>query len=220
MRLLIVEDDKMIGEGLQEGLKAEGYAVDWVRDGQDAELALSTQTYNLIVLDLGLPKKNGLDVLAQYRRSGGAAPVLVLTARDSTHDRVTGLDGGADDYLVKPFDLDEVAARIRALLRRSTGRVQTEIEHRELVLNPATHEARLMGKTLELTAREFSVLHALLDPPGKVVSRSALEEQLYGWNEEVESNAVEVYIHYLRKKLGPDFIKNVRGVGYKVADKA
>lgn len=217
MRLLLVEDDLMIGESLEESLRSEHYAVDWVRDGHSAELALEHDLYDLILLDLGLPRKQGLDVLSAYRKRQGNAAVLILTARDATSDRVKGLDAGADDYLVKPFDLDELFARIRALLRRKTGRTQTELAYAGLSLNPATHTAAFQGKALHLSAREFSLLHTLMEVPGEVVSRSKLEEKLYGWNEEVESNTVEVYIHLLRKKLGSDFIKNVRGVGYKIA---
>jgi two-component system OmpR family response regulator/two-component system response regulator QseB len=217
MRLLLVEDDPMIGESLEESLRNENYAVDWVRDGHNAELALEHDHYDLILLDLGLPRKQGMEVLAAYRKRKGNAAVLILTARDATSDRVKGLDAGADDYLVKPFDLDELFARIRALLRRKTGRTQSELRCAGLSLDPATHEASFRDEPLHLSAREFSLLHTLLESPGQVVSRVQLEEKLYGWNEEVESNTVEVYIHLLRKKLGSDFIKNVRGVGYKVA---
>lgn len=216
MRLLLVEDDPMIGESLEESLRNENYAVDWVRDGHSAELAL-LQEYDLVVLDLGLPKKKGEQVLMDYRKRKGQAAVLILTARDLVSDRVKVLDSGADDYLVKPFDLDELLARIRALLRRKAGRTQVELSARGLVLNPATHEAYFQGELLHLSAREFGLLQVLLEVPGQVVSRTKLEDKLYGWNEEVESNTVEVYIHLLRKKLGADFIKNVRGVGYKVA---
>jgi two-component system response regulator QseB len=194
--------------------------VDWVRDGQAAELALRTTDYDLMLLDLGLPRKDGMAVLKSLRRPGSTIPVLILTARDGVRDRVRGLDSGADDYLVKPFDLDELAARVRALLRRRGGRADPEIEYGELVLNPATREAKLAGATLALSAREFSLLEALLDRPGAILSRAQLEERVYGWGEEVESNAVEVHIHSLRKKIGADFIKNVRGVGYKVSEQA
>lgn len=217
MRLLLVEDDPMIGESLEEGLRGERYAVDWVRDGRGAGLALANDVYDLVLLDLGLPRKQGLEVLAEYRRRGGSAPVLIITARDAPPERVKGLDSGADDYLVKPFDLDELFARVRALLRRRVGRTSPELEFGGLTLNPATHEASLDGRALALSAREFALLHALLERPGEIVSRPALEEKLYGWNEEVGSNTVEVHIHSLRKKLGGDAIKNVRGVGYKLA---
>lgn len=217
MRLLLVEDDAMIGESVHEALRGEHYAVDWVRDGREAELALGNCVYDLVLLDLGLPKKQGLEVLSAYRKQGGAAPVLIITARDATADRVRGLDAGADDYLIKPYNLDELFARIRALLRRRAGRANPEIAFAGVTLNPATHAVTCEGKPLHLSSREFALLHALLQAPGEVVSKADLEEKLYGWNEEVESNTVEVYIHMLRKKLGSEFIKNVRGVGYKVA---
>lgn len=216
MRLLLVEDDPMIGESAQKGLRQDGFAVDWVRDGQAAELALANGVYELVLLDLGLPRKGGLDVLSGLRARGNAVPVLILTARDSVPDRVKGLDGGADDYLVKPFDLDELGARVRALLRRRSGRAEPLITHGDLTLNPATREASLAGKPLTLSAREFALLEALLDRPGAILSRAQLEERVYGWGEEVESNTVEVYVHSLRKKLGTQFIRNVRGVGYTI----
>jgi len=216
MRLLLVEDDSMIGESVRQGLRQDGFTVDWVQDGRAAELALRNEVYDLLVLDLGLPKKDGLEVLKTLRLRGNRIPVLILTARDSVADRVKGLDSGADDYLVKPFDLDELAARIRALLRRQSGRADPAIQFGDLLLNPATHEVTFRGKPLTLSAREFSLLEVFLDRPGAVLSREQLEEKLYGWGEEVESNTVEVYIHALRRKLGQDFIKNVRGVGYMV----
>ncbi len=220
MRILLIEDDRMIGESVEESLRAEQYAVDRVRDGISATLALQIDVYDVVLLDLGLPKKSGLDVLRDYRQQRGKTPVLILTARDAPAERVLGLDVGADDYLVKPFDLDELLARIRALIRRSTGRPQSAITCRGLVLNPIKHIASLHGTPLQLSAREFALLQALIDPPGQVVSKSRLEDTLYGWSEEIESNTVEVYIHHLRKKLGSDFIKNVRGVGYIVLDQA
>lgn len=218
MRVLLIEDDRMIGESVEESLRAERYVVDRVRDGENASLALMNDVYDVILLDLGLPKKSGLDVLRDYRKQGGKAPVLILTARDTTAERVMGLDVGADDYLIKPFDLDELLARIRAIIRRSSGRPQPTITCKGLVLNPINHIATLHGCLLQLSAREFALLQALIDPPGQVVSKSRLEDTLYGWSEEIESNTVEVYIHHLRKKLGSDFIKNVRGVGYIVLD--
>ncbi|HTD90893.1 MAG TPA: response regulator transcription factor [Burkholderiales bacterium] len=216
MRLLLVEDDAMIGASVQKGLRQDGFTVDWVRDGEAAELALGNETYELVVLDLGLPKKSGLEVLRGLRRKNNLTPVLVLTARDAVSDRVTGLDAGADDYLVKPFDLNELAARIRALLRRRAGRADPLISHGHLTLNPATHEATFNGKPLVLSVREFAVMQILLDRPGAILSRAQIEERLYGWGEEVESNAVEVYIHALRRKLGTNFIRTVRGAGYMV----
>jgi two-component system response regulator QseB len=216
MRLLLIEDDPMIGESIAEGLRGERYAVDWVRDGKSAQLALAHDVYDAVLLDLGLPKRSGLEVLREYRRQGGVAKILIMTARDSTAERVEGLDSGADDYLVKPFDLDELFARIRALLRRSAGRVVPNIVHRGVTLNLATHEAFLGAAPLHLPAREFALLAVLLDPPGQVISKARLEEKLYGWDERIESNAVDVHVHHLRKKLGADFIRNVRGVGYLV----
>jgi two-component system response regulator QseB len=219
MRLLLVEDDRMIGASVQGGLRQEGYTVDWVRDGAAAELAIANGVYELILLDLGLPRKTGLDLLAALRRKGSVLPVLVITARDSVADRVKGLDAGADDYLVKPFDLDELSARIRALLRRQAGRASPVIEHGTLSLNPATHEVFLDGAPVNLSGREFALLHALLEHPGVPLSRAQLEERIYGWDEEVESNTVEVYIHSLRRKLGVEWIRNVRGVGYRVPER-
>ncbi len=216
MRLLLVEDDLMVGESVQKGLRQDGFAVDWVEDGEAAELALENGVYDLVVLDLGLPRKDGIDVLSGLRAKENSVPVLILTARDAVPDRVRGLDRGADDYLVKPFDLDELAARVRALLRRRAGRAEPLMRHGDLVLNPATHEASLAGTPLALSAREFALLEALLDRPGAVLSRAQLEERIYGWGEEIESNTVEVYVHSLRKKLGTGFIRNVRGVGYMI----
>ncbi|MBE0624704.1 MAG: response regulator transcription factor [Burkholderiales bacterium] len=220
MRLLLVEDDAMIGESVRTGLQQDGFAVDWVQDGRTAELALETNPYDTLLLDLGLPRKAGLEVLASLRRRGAEIPVLILTARDAVADRVKGLDAGADDYLVKPFDLDELAARVRALLRRKSGRPGPVIEVGALCINPATHEVSLDGKSISLSAREFALIHALCARPGVVLSRAQLEEKLYGWGQEVESNTVEVYIHALRRKLGAGFIRNVRGVGYTVPKQA
>ena len=218
MRLLLVEDDPMIGASVQRGLRQEGHTVDWVRDGAAAELAVASGVHEMILLDLGLPRKSGLDLLAGLRRKGVALPVLVITARDSVADRVKGLDAGADDYLVKPFDLDELSARIRALMRRHGGRASPLIEHGPLSLNPATHEVTLAGQPVNLSGREFALLQALLEQPGVPLSRAQLEDRIYGWDEEIESNAVEVYIHSLRRKLGAEWVKNVRGVGYRVPE--
>ena len=218
MRLLLVEDDPMIGAGVQSGLRQEGHTVDWVRDGKAAELALASGVHEMLLLDLGLPHKSGLELLSGLRRQGLDLPVLMITARDSVADRVKGLDAGADDYLVKPFDLDELSARIRALMRRRAGRASPRIEHGPLTLDPATHQVTLNGDPLALSAREFALLHALLEQPGVPLSRAQLEERLYGWNEEVESNTVEVYIHALRRKLGAEWIRNVRGVGYRIPE--
>jgi len=217
MRLLLAEDDRMIGESVQRGLKQDGFAVDWVADGRAADLALAEKVHDLLVLDLGLPRKQGLDVLRAMRQRGDLRPVLIVTARDAVTDRVAGLDAGADDYVVKPFELTELAARIRALLRRSSGRAEPIIAYGDIELFPVTREVRLRGVPVALSPREFAVLDALLARPGAILSRAQLEEKLYGWNEEVESNAVEVHIHALRRKLGSEAIRNVRGVGWMIA---
>lgn len=208
----------MIGESISEALTDENHIVDWVRDGREAEQVIDDAVYDLILLDLGLPKKQGLALLQDYRKRGGLLPVLVVTARDSLTDRVTGLDAGADDYLVKPFELEELFARMRALLRRPAGRAQSLIAHGDLTLDPVRHEAYKQGCLLAISAREFALLQILLSPPGRVWSLTQLEEKLYGWDRDISSNAVEVYICHLRKKLGSSFIRNVRGVGYKVGD--
>ena len=216
MRVLLVEDDPMIGKSVQQGLRQDGHTVDWVRDARAAELALATTSYEMLLLDLGLPGKSGLELLAQLRRAAHRIPVLVITARDSVADRILGLDSGADDYLVKPFDLDELGARMRAVLRRHAGRADPVIALGDLRMNPATHEVTRNGQPIVLSAREFALLQALLEQPGVPLSRARLEERLYGWGEEVESNAIEVYIHSLRRKLGAESIRNIRGVGYLV----
>ncbi|MBW9336726.1 MULTISPECIES: response regulator [Herbaspirillum] len=216
MRVLLVEDDPMVGEAVRKGLRQDGFAIDWVQDGKSADVALRTEDYAMLLLDLGLPQKDGLAVLRTLRERGSAIPVLITTARDAVADRVAGLDAGADDYLIKPFDLEELSARMRALSRRQAGRAESLVQVREVVLNPATHEVTVGGKPVNLSAREFALLHAFMDRPGVVLSRAQLEEKLYGWDDSIESNAVEVHIHALRKKVGSDFIKNVRGVGYLV----
>jgi two-component system response regulator QseB len=216
MRVLLVEDDPMVGEAVRKGLRQDGFAIDWVQDGKSADVALRTEDYAMLLLDLGLPQKDGLAVLRTLRERGSAIPVLITTARDAVADRVAGLDAGADDYLIKPFDLEELSARMRALSRRQAGRAESVVQVREVVLNPATHEVTVGGKPVNLSAREFALLHAFMDRPGVVLSRAQLEEKLYGWDDSIESNAVEVHIHALRKKVGSDFIKNVRGVGYLV----
>ncbi|QID19258.1 response regulator [Nitrogeniibacter mangrovi] len=218
MRILLVEDDPMIGTSVQRGLRDEGHAVDWVRDGVAAELALADTPYALMLLDLGLPRRDGIEVLTGLRATGSALPVLVLTARDAVSDRVRGLDAGADDYLVKPFDLDELGARIRALTRRSQGQAAPVLRRGALSLDPAAHTVSLDETPVKVSAREFALLEALVEADGKPLSRAQLEERLYGWDEEVESNAVEVHIHALRRKLGAGWIRNLRGVGYYVPE--
>lgn len=216
MRLLLVEDDTMIGESVLDLLRAEHYAVDWVKDGEMADTALRSQAYDLVLLDLGLPRRDGLSVLRSLRARKERTPVLIATARDSVQQRVEGLDAGADDYVLKPYDLDELLARIRALLRRAAGRAEPVYEHKGVSINPATREVMVGGQSVVLSAREWAVLEPLLARPGMVLSRSQLEEKLYGWKDDVSSNAVEVYVHGVRKKLGADMIQNVRGVGYMV----
>jgi two-component system, OmpR family, response regulator QseB len=216
MRVLLVEDDPLIGASIQQGLRQDGLTVDWIQDGADVDLALRTTAYALVLLDLGLPHKSGFEILATLRHSRNPVPVVILTARDAVADRVRGLDGGADDYLVKPFDLTELAARIRAVLRRRNGRVDPVIRHGPLTLDPATHEVTWYGTAVTLSGREFAVLQALLERPGAVLSRLQLEERLYGWEDEVASNAVEVHISHLRQKLAPEVIRTVRGVGYLI----
>jgi two-component system response regulator QseB len=217
MRLLLVEDDAMIGAAAREGLRQEGHAVDWVRDGPQAETAAGNGVYDLVLLDLGLPRRDGLAVLRNLRAKHNEVPVLVITARDAVADRVAGLDAGADDYLVKPFDFDELAARVRAVLRRRAGRSAAVIRVGELEIDTAARKARWKGRDVALSAREYALLEALADRPGAFLSRPQLEERLYGWDEEIGSNAVEVHIHALRRKLDPALIRNVRGLGYSLA---
>lgn len=218
MRLLLVEDDKALGEGLRLGLRQEGYTVDWLQDGTSALHALLSETFDLLVLDLGLPRLSGIQVLQQLRKSGSALPVLILTARDATEDRIAGLDAGADDYLIKPFDLDELKARLRALLRRSAGRAELRIEHAGVSLDPSSQQVTYQGKAVPMTPKEYLLLHELLSQPGKVLTRERLAQSLYGWDEEAESNTLEVHIHHLRKKLFNNLIRTVRGVGYLVEE--
>ncbi len=227
MRVLLVEDDAMIGNSVRAGLRQDGFAIDWVTDGLAAEHALAVRggqdAYDLVLLDLGLPKKGGLDVLRGLRARGHDVPVLIITARDAVADRVAGLDAGADDYLVKPFDLDELAARVRALHRRRSGRAEALLRHEHgddvITLDPARREVRRNDVAIAVSSREFAVLEALLERAGAVLSRAQLEEKLYGWDEEPGSNTIEVYVHGLRKKLGADLIRNVRGVGYTIASR-
>lgn len=216
MRVLLVEDDPDLGQAVRVALKPEGYTVDWVEDGASALHALSHESFEVAILDLGLPRLDGLEVLARLRAAANRVPVLVLTARDATADRIAGLDAGADDYLVKPFEVDELKARLRALLRRSFQRPQTALEYRDVRLDPATQEVSFRGRPVVLQRKEFVLLHQLLSQPGRVFTRDKLEQALYGWNEEVESNALEVHVHHLRRKLFPELIRTVRGVGYMV----
>ncbi len=217
MRLLLVEDDSMIGAAAQQGLRAEGHTVDWVRDGREAELAVANGVYDLVLLDLGLPRRDGLAILRGLRAKGENVPVLIITARDAVSDRIAGLDAGADDYLVKPFDLDELSARVRAVLRRRAGRSDSVMRRGALELDTATRRVTWKGKDVALSAREYALLEALADRPGAYLTRAQLEERLYGWEEEIASNAVEVHIHALRRKLDPGAIRNVRGMGYTIA---
>ncbi len=221
MRVLVVEDDALLGDAIQAGLKQSGYAVDWMKDGVSADQALGTESYAAVVLDLGLPRLSGLEVLRRLRSRGAQSPVLILTARDTVNDRITGLDAGADDYLLKPFDMGELTARLRALIRRASGKVELLLQAAGVKLDPAAHRVLFRDNPVELSPREFAVLHALMLSAGKVLSRAQIEDQLYAWGEEIESNAVEVHIHHLRRKLAPELIETVRGVGYLVpADKA
>jgi two-component system OmpR family response regulator/two-component system response regulator QseB len=216
MRILLVEDDKLLGDGVQAGLNQSGFSVDWVRDGIAAGLALQTGEFAAVVLDLGLPRLSGLDVLRRLRSAGNKVPVLILTARDTVEDRIKGLDSGGDDYLVKPFDLHELAARLRALVRRSRGEAAPLLRVGAVELDPAARRARFRGEPVELSSREFALLHELMLNAGRVLSREQLAEHLYAWGEEVESNALEVHVHHLRRKLAPGLIQTVRGVGYLI----
>ena len=214
MRLLLVEDDAMIGAAAQQGLRQEGHTVDWVRDGREADLAAGNGVYDVVLLDLGLPRRNGLDLLRGWRSRGLEVPVLIVTARDAVKDRVAGLDAGADDYLVKPFDRDELSARVRAVARRRAGRAASLLRVGALEIDTAGRRVKWKGREVALSAREYALLEALADRPGAYYTRAQLEERLYGWDEEIASNAVEVHIHALRRKLDPALIRNVRGLGY------
>jgi two-component system OmpR family response regulator/two-component system response regulator QseB len=217
MRILLAEDDQLLGSGLQAGLRQAGFQVDWVRDGEAAQKEIEDEEYDAVVLDLGLPLKDGLDVLRQTRKRGRALPVLVLTARDAVAQRIEGLDSGADDYVVKPVDLNELSARLRALVRRSHGQPIPILQVGNVELCPASRRVTCGGKPVELSAREFDLLHALMLTPSRVMTRAQLERQLYSWGSEIESNAIEVHVHHLRRKLGAGFIQTVRGVGYALA---
>jgi DNA-binding response OmpR family regulator len=216
MRVLLVEDDEMIGQGLHTALRQSSFAVDWMRDGKSAGAALQSSHFDLVLLDLGLPHRDGIDVLRELRKRGNSTPVIILTARDEIQHRIAGLDAGADDYIVKPFDLDEVTARMRSVLRRAAGRGDPGIQHGDLRLDPVTRTVEREGKPVPLSGHEYAVLEALLQRPGAVLSRAQLEDRLYGWDEQIGSNAVEVYIHGLRRKLGSGAIRTLRGVGYFV----
>lgn len=220
MKLLLAEDDPMIGASMEQGLRQAGFTIDWTRDGKAAEEALLNGEYALLLLDLGLPRQDGLTLLNKIRQMNSVMPVLIVTARDAVSDRVTGLNLGADDYLVKPFDLDELIARVRALTRRHTGRAQACMQLGGLRLDPVRREVRLNEQLIALSQREFALLEALMERPGTVLSKEKLESHLYGWNDDVMSNAVEVHLHNLRRKLGAAWIRNVRGVGYKVVEPA
>lgn len=217
MRALIVEDDPMIGRAILSGLKNAGYAADWVRDGQEAENAMANGTYDIALLDLALPRRNGLDILKSLRRARNELPIVIITASDSVAHRIAGLDGGADDYLTKPFDLDELLARARAVIRRRAGRSCPKVTYGSLTIDPSKREVIYRDAPVQLSAREFAVLERLMQEPGTVVSRARLEDAVYGWGEEIESNSVEVHLHNLRRKLDPELIRNVRGVGYRIA---
>ncbi|MBB71640.1 MAG: DNA-binding response regulator [Legionellales bacterium] len=216
MRLLLVEDDLDLGDVLSRGLTPLGYAVDWLKDGESANEALRNESFDLVILDLGLPKMDGLQVLENLRARGSKVPVLILTARENVEDRVKGLDEGADDYMVKPFDLDEICARIRAIHRRSSDRADPKLTYGEIIVDPAAHTVSYKGEDLNIPRREFSLLQKLLENVGRALSREALNQSLYSWDEDVDSNALEVHIHNLRKKFGSTFIRTIRGVGYMV----
>jgi len=218
MRVLLVEDDELLGDGMRAGLTQYGYTIDWVKDGQAALQAISTESFDIVVLDLGLPRKSGLDVLKSMRNKNIITPVVILTARESVEDRVKGLDSGADDYLIKPFDLDELCARMRALQRRTVARAAPEITHGDIVVNPAAHTVTKGGELIDVSRREFTLLQKLLENVGRVLSREHLTQTLYGWGDDVDSNALEVHVHNLRKKFGPKFIRTIRGVGYMVEE--
>ncbi len=217
MRLLLVEDDSMIGAAAQQGLRQDGHTVDWVRDGRDAELAVTGKVHDVVLLDLGLPRRDGLSLLREWRAKGIDIPVVIITARDAVTDRIAGLDAGADDYLVKPFDLDELSARVRAVARRRAGRSESVLRVGDLEIDTATKRVKWKGGEVALSAREYALLEALADRPGAYLTRAQLEERLYGWDEEIASNAVEVHIHGLRRKFDHASIRNVRGLGYTLA---
>lgn len=217
MRILLVEDDNLLGDGVCAGLRREENAVDWVKNGETALSAMAETQYDCVVLDIGLPRMSGLDVLAHLRESNNAVPVLILTAQDDIADRVKGLDAGADDYLVKPFEFSELCARLRALTRRTRGNASEIIHYKNITINTTAHSVEYNDKTVELSRREYTLLIEMVSNQGRVLSRQHLEQKLYSWGDEIESNTIEVYIHHLRKKLYSDLIKTVRGIGYIVA---
>lgn len=214
MRLLLVEDDELLGDAVRMGLKQFGYVVDWLKDGDSAYAALKMETFELVILDLGLPKRSGLSVLQSLRQAGNATPVIILTARESVEDRIKGLDNGADDYLIKPFDMNELIARIRALVRRSQGRADTILQYKNITLDPSSYTVLQNNLPVNIPPKEFSILLKLLENQGQVVSRELLMQSIYGWSDAVDSNVLEVHIHSLRKKLNADFIRTIRGIGY------
>ncbi len=217
MRVLLIEDDAMIAEGLKFALASEGFSVDWVKDGELAHTALLASEHKIALLDLGLPKMSGLEILNRIRRSGSKVPIVVITARDGLNDRIEGLDAGADDYLIKPFEIPELLARMRAIIRRQAGQAALDLVAGHVSLNLATHSVTYKSVSHTLPAREFSLMQAMAEKPGMIFSRERLEEKIYGWGEEVESNAVEVLIHYIRKKFDKSIIRNVRGAGWMIA---
>jgi two-component system, OmpR family, response regulator QseB len=216
VRIILVEDDELLGDGVYQGLRQIGHIIDWVTDGKTADQALKIDRFDAVILDIGLPSQSGLDVLRQMRQRGDSTPVLILTARETIEDRIAGLDSGADDYMVKPFDLDELCARLRALQRRSHSRAVPLIKHTDIVLDPASHKLTKAGESIHMSRREFALIQRLLENAGRVLSREYLAQTIYDWSEEIDSNALEVHIHKLRKKLGNQFIRTIRGVGYMI----
>jgi len=214
MRLLLAEDNEGLGKGLYAGRSEAGYAVDWVKDGETAMSAIFSENYDVVTLDIGLPKKSGLEVLTEMRARENAVPVLILTARDTVNDKIRGLDSGADDYVVKPFDLDELIARINAITRRAKGRASPTLTYQDIELDPAAHSLTRGGVPVDLSPSAFDILKTLMENKGRVMSRARLEKSMYSWKDEIDSNAIEVYIHQIRKKLGSDLIRTIRGIGY------
>lgn len=216
MRLLLVEDDELLGDALKTGLTQFGYVVDWLKDGESARAAIRIESFELVILDLGLPKLSGLKFLQSVRQMGDLTPIMILTARDTIEDRIQGLDMGADDYMVKPFDLNELSARVRALIRRSQGRADTVIQYRNITLDPSSHTVMIDSQVVNVPRREFALLQKLLENAGHALTRDQLMQSVYGWDEDVDSNTLEVHIHNIRKKLNANFIRTIRGVGYMV----